>query len=390
VTERVGTVVVGAGPMGASAARHLSGMPEAGTVLVVGPDAPADTHAHTGVHGAWHDEARLTRIIANDHVWATLAAESMARYPEIEACGGIPFHRTQGVLYVHEDAGSFAQQHRVATDLAVPFHDISATPQRVPYLQLPEGAGLLLEGGAAGTVQPKALVANQLRGAERNGATVLRHTAVGIDEVADGVVVRTREGATAHADRVLVAAGAYVNSFEFFPSPLPVVSTGITALFYEVDGDAAAALEGMPGILWYPPLGGSHFLYSVPPTRYPDGKVYFKIGGYRESGPLMAEADITEWHRSDGGRMEVEMLKAWVAQHIPVLAGRDRHAIGCVITDTDSAVPLLREVVPGRISVATGCSGAAAKSCDEIGRLAALVATGAPWSSTLPRALFGG
>lgn len=390
MSTRVGTVVIGAGPMGASAARHLAGMPDAGSVMVIGPDAPVSTHAHAGVHGAWHDEARLTRIIANDHVWATLAAESIARYPQIEAAGGIPFHRTQGVLYVHETAESFALQHQVATDLSVEFDDISAEPHRVPFLRLTDGAGLLLEGGGAGTVNPKALVANQLRGAERLGAAVLRHTAIAVDETSSGVVVRTREGATVEADRVLVAAGAYLNSFPFFPSPLPVVSTGITALFFEVAGDVAAALQGMPGILWYPPAGGSHFLYSVPPTQYPDGKVYFKIGGYRESGPLLHEADITEWHRTDGGRMEVEMLKAFVAEHIPVLAGHDAHAIGCVITDTDSAMPMLREVVPGRISVATGCAGAAAKSCDEIGRLAALVATGANWDSSLPKTVFHG
>jgi hypothetical protein len=51
---------------------------------------------------------------------------------------------------------------------------------------------------------------------------------------------------------------------------------------------------------------------------------------------------------------------------------------------------MLREVVPGRISVATGCAGAAAKSCDEIGRLAALVTTGAAWDSALPQAVFQG
>jgi sarcosine oxidase len=234
------------------------------------------------------------------------------------------------------------------------------------------------------------LVANQLAGATTAGATVRRDTVVGIEATAGGVEVRTRAGDTVAAERVLVAAGAYVNSFGFFVEPLPVVSTGITALFFEVDDAAAEALDGMPGILWYPAGGRAHFLYTVPPTRYPDGKVYFKIGGYRESGPLHSEAEITRWHRTDGGHLEADMLRAWVGAHVPVLAGRDTHAVGCVVTDTASTFPMLREVVPGRVSVATGCAGAAAKSCDEIGRLAALVAVGAAWDSPLPQALFQG
>ena len=369
----VTTLVVGAGPMGASAARHLSRF---GDVMVIGPaEVP-------GPYGAWHDEARLTRIVANDLVWSTLARESMARYGEIEAAGGIPFHRRTGVLYVHEQPSTFEPQHAVALHHGVDF--TVEGPDAYPYLRMPAGTTVLHERGDAGVVNPRALVANQLAGAAANGATVVRDVVTGLDVGRAGVVVRTRGGRTVTAERVLVAAGAYVNTV--LPEPLPVVSTGITALFFEVaDSDG---LADMPGMLWSVYEPGAPFIYTVPPTRYPDGKWWFKIGGYRESGPLHSAEEIDEWHRTDGGRLDAERLREWVAEHVPVLAGRDRHAVGCVITDVAGGMPLIADVVPGRLYVASGCAGAAAKSCDEIGRLAAVLTARDEWDSPLDRALF--
>jgi sarcosine oxidase len=374
-------VVVGAGPMGASAARHLSREPGV-EVTVIGPDAPADHHTHPGPHGAWHDEARLTRIVANDLVWSTLARESMARYPEIEAAGGMPFLRRTGVLYVHEQPSTFEPQWAVAQHHGV---DCSVEgPEAYPYLRMPAGTKVIHERGDAGVVNPKTLVANQLAGAVANGATLVRDSVTGIEVGSSGVAVRLAGGGEVAADRVLVAAGAYLNTV--LPEPLPVVATGITALFFEVDD--ADGLGDMPGMLWSVYEPGAPFIYTVPPTRYPDGKVWFKIGGYRESAPLHSAAEIDDWHRTDGGRLDAERLRAWVAEHVPVLAGRDRHAVGCVITDVASGVPLIANVVPERLYVASGCAGAAAKSCDEIGRLAAVLTACDEWDSPLDPAPF--
>jgi sarcosine oxidase len=160
-------------------------------------------------------------------------------------------------------------------------------------------------------------------------------------------------------------------------------------LFFEVDGAAAAALDGMPGMLWYPDNPDAHFLYSVPPTRYPDGRTYFKIGGVRESGPLVGGDAIDDWYRTDGGRLEADALREWIGAHLPLLAGRDTHSVGCVITDVAFGFPLVHEVVPRRVVVASGCAGAAAKSCDEIGRLAAVLTARGTWDSPLSAALFG-
>ena len=386
VGATVGTVVVGAGPMGASAARHLSTDPAAGSVTIVGPDAPVDRDTHRGPFGAWHDEARLTRIIADDDVWATLAEESIDRYPAIAAQGGHEFHRTQGVAYVHELQDGFDRQLDVAGRHRAQFEVVA--PERLPHLRMQPGTQVILERGAAGTVNPRLLVQNQLAAAERNGATIVRDHVVAIDTDDHGVTVRTANGVEVHAERAVVAAGAYLHAFDLLPEPLPVTAVGITALFFRVEGAAATALADTPGMLWHED-GDRTWLYSVPPIRYPDGGLWFKIGGYRDSGPVCTAVEIDDWHRSDGARSESVFLRDWLADHIPVLAGRESHSVGCVITESTSAYPIIRHVAPN-VVVATGCGGAAAKSCDEIGRLAAVLSARHRWDSPLDEGLFRG
>ena len=55
-------IVVGAGMMGAAAARHLSVQTDG--VALIGPDEPADRKTHQGVFSSHYDEARITRGFA--------------------------------------------------------------------------------------------------------------------------------------------------------------------------------------------------------------------------------------------------------------------------------------------------------------------------------------
>lgn len=375
-------LVVGAGMIGAAAARHLAADPSAGRVVVIGPaESPV-----AGPFGAWYDEARITRVIDDHDVWATLAEASIGRYPQIAQEGGRPFHEPRGVLYVHETDATFTRQVDVGRRHRAAFAE--STPSDHPYLRTRPGTRLLHERGEAGIINPRTLVANQLHAAAGRGARVVRDhvVALDIDDSHQRVRARTAGGAVVQARRAVVAAGGYVQAFGLLPAPLQVTSVGITALFFRVDDRVAAELDGMPAIMWRgPQVHDDH--YMLPPVRYPDGSLWFKIGGHHDSGPLQSAEEIDEWYRTDGAAHEAVALADWVAEHIPVLAGRQEHHIGCVITETPSGLPIIRQVAPG-VVVATGCSGASAKSSDEIGRLAAVRCAQGRWDSTLDAALF--
>jgi sarcosine oxidase len=386
----VDTLVVGAGPVGASAARHLSLDRAAGSVAVVGPTEPENPHRHGGIHGAWHDEGRLTRVIAGDDVWAHLAQRSIARYPQIHEQGGHEFHRPGSVLYLFDDADAYERHRAVGQRAGAAFSEVGGDPGRFPYLTMPAGTRALLETGEAGVINPRLLVANQLHAARANGASVIRDVVHALHRESDAVVADLGGGVRLRCRRAVVAAGAYVNAFGLLPRAAPVVSIGITAHFFEVDEALLPDLAGMPGMVWFDDPSGGTFVYTLPPIRYPDGRWWFKVGGHRESGPLSGRNDIDHWHRTAGGDMGFEAVQQWVAERVPVLAGRGRHSVGCVITESPSAMPVIADAVPGRLVVATGCGGAAAKSCDEIGRIAAVLAVHGEWDSPLDRDLLSG
>ncbi|MDY6962454.1 MAG: FAD-dependent oxidoreductase, partial [Pseudomonadota bacterium] len=91
-------LIVGAGMMGAAAARHLSQWTDG--VALLGPAEPTDPKTHEGVFASHYDEARITRTIDPDPVWARLAHRSIARYPEIAADSGVDFYSEAGCLLV--------------------------------------------------------------------------------------------------------------------------------------------------------------------------------------------------------------------------------------------------------------------------------------------------
>ncbi|RYE68925.1 MAG: FAD-dependent oxidoreductase, partial [Rhizobiaceae bacterium] len=91
-------IIIGSGMMGAAAARHLSKWTDG--VALIGPGEPDDYQRHDGVFASHYDEARITRTIDQDPVWARLANRSIERYGEISSESGIDFYSEVGCLMV--------------------------------------------------------------------------------------------------------------------------------------------------------------------------------------------------------------------------------------------------------------------------------------------------
>lgn len=373
--------VIGRGMIGAAAARHLARA--GGSVALVGPDEPEVKERHSGVFASHYDEGRITRITDPNPVWARLAAASIARYPEIEAEGGVQFYREVGNLTFTVESVGIAHVDRVAANGEaeggeVERLDPAAMAAAFPSLRFPGAVGGALQRRRAGYVSPRRLVEAQSRAAERHGATLVRDYAVSVREQGEAVEVTTAGGTVVRADRVIVAAGGFTN-FGLLPVRLQWTVNGRTVVRFEVDSAVDAALGPLPSIIgrgtW---RGEEHRFYALPPIEYPDGRRYFKIGGGGPDRPLETLAQAQAWFRGTEQPAEVEELISLAHDLAPALRDAPTSWLRCAVTSTPTGYPYLGPV-SDRVFVAAGGNGSAAKSSDEIGRLGAIIASEQPW-----------
>ena len=139
-------------------------------------------------------------------------------------------------------------------------------------------------------------------------------------------------------------------------------------------------------ILQGPPDDRLNEVYWVPPVPYPDGRIRLKVGGDLKAFDPLGPGDLVTWFRSDGDRAEVEALEHSLRALLPDVTFGDLVGAPCVVTGTATGLPYIGWV-DDRIAVAVGGNGSAAKSGDELGRIAASLVTGG-WDSDLDQALF--
>lgn len=371
--ERFKSIVVGRGMMGAAAARYLALQGDG--VAVIGPDEPKDWANHHGVFASHYDEARITRTIDANPVWARLANRSIARYGEIAAESGIDFYGEVGCLIVGPERGGadpyVSQVEDAARQLGVSIEMLSDTALKARFRYFDFGAQCegVYEQNNAGYVNPRRLVEAQSLLAEKAGARVIRRTAVSVREEDGFAIVTTDDGAVYSAERVLVAAGGFSINENLLPRPLDLKVFGRTVAFFEIPDDELEAYRGMPSLIHQPENPVDH-IYLLPPVRYPDGKTYLKIGGDPDDLQLEAEPEIRAWFRRGGRLTTRDHLHRIITRLVPSLADAPLSMAACVTSFTPENYPAIG-FASERIAVLTGGCGAAAKSSDEIGRLGA-------------------
>ncbi|MEM7031219.1 MAG: FAD-dependent oxidoreductase [Chloroflexota bacterium] len=371
--------VVGKGMIGAAAARYLSQFSD--SVALIGPDEPqGDWATHEGVFGSHYDQGRITRCMDGSLAWAVWATRSIAAYPEIEAKSGIRFHHRCGGIQVGFDTtdpnSNLNKAARNALHLGTAYkkYTSEAFRQRYPEYQFADGLMVLHETGAAGYINPRSLVEAQVKIAEMQGVSIVREAVMAIDTGGNGVVLSTDGGQTIRAKRVLVAAGAWT---EFLTgAKLGLVPTPRTIVLAQIDKTEAERLKNMPTIIWYEGVNNPHIegVYILPPIEYPDGNTYIKLGGslFNIKFPQTSQ-ELNRWFHGNGSTIEAEALEYELRRVIPGLRTEAVQAKTCVVTNrANDNVPLIEPIVAGKVMVAAAGCGAAAKSSNEIGRLAAL------------------
>ena len=363
--------VVGAGLIGSAAARHLA---KAGhRVTLIGPGEPENQATHQAAFGSHYDEGRITRQLDPDPFWARVSQAAIARYPEIAAESGVEFFTVTGAVMAGPEGGDFVARtaaQRASDGIpsdALMGPDLAA---RFPFFRFEEGTTAFHETDAAGHVSPRSLVRAQTLAAAKHGAEVIRCEALSVRQLQGRVRVETRGGEVA-ADRAIVAAGAYSDKLLGGGFGYSVYARSIA--FFRLSPDEAARLAAMPSVVLR--FRDGRDPYILPPIRYPDGSVYLKIGGDPVDRRLSGAGEIGDWFRSGGDPEVGRWLEATLRELMPGLQPEAVTYGACVTTFVDEDRPILGEVAPGITLAGPGC-GRGAKCSDELGRLAALVATG--------------
>ena len=360
--------VIGRGLIGSAAARHLANAGQ--DVTLIGPMEPDDKRTHQGVFASHYDEGRITRKNATDAYWAEASIASIARYREIEAASGITFFSPVGALMAGAEDGEFlGDARRVAHELSVLHQDLRGElmAEVIPDLALPNEWSALWEPEDSGHISPRRLVVAQTKLAAAGGAILWDAAETGLEETSSGVKVHTTAGSQ-YFDQVLVAAGGMTD--HVLGRPLSYRVCGRTVALFELSESEAERLGYLPSLIMGTPEG--HYL--LPPIRYPDGKVYMKLGGDPDDILLTSPQEIGDWFRS-GGRVEVrDDQEARFRALFPGVEVLSVKMDACMTTWTEDLRPEIARLSE-RVSVASAGNGAGAKCSDELGRRgAALIA----------------
>lgn len=372
--------------MGAATARYLSSWSD--NVALVGPSEPKNWQTHRGVFSSHYDSGRITRVLDKSYVWGMLAQRSIAAYGEIEQLSGIQFHYPTGGVVVGQpdyvEANVTVGKQLGADFSRYPAHQL---PQNM-CIQFPNGLDAVHEYGPAGFINPRKLVAAQIAICRQKGTTVIDETILSVDVQADCVAVRTESSNELKSQRVIVAAGAY--SQFLLSRKLKTIIKPRTIVMARLDSTEAKRLADMPTIIYVNSKTTAFmtYFYAVPPTIYPDGNTYLKIGGDMPNlVPAQSPADLTEWFNRGGNPREGELLTQYLYDTIPDFRPVEFITKPCVVVDTAHDRPYIDTIVDERLFVTTGGNGAGAKSSNEIGRLGALLASG-QWDESYRRDAF--
>jgi sarcosine oxidase len=373
----VDVAVIGRGLIGSAAARHLA---ESGiSTAVIGPDEPADRRTSTGPFSSHADEGRITRIAAANTTWASLAIRSIRRYADIARRAELPFHAPRGLVVVRPDLDAWIDSGLITGSN---IRTVDADWLRATTgIAVTNGLPVAYEGSPAGYIQPRRLVVAQTTLARAAGATVIDQAATAAIPIAGGYEISGPWGSI-RADRLLVATGAFGR--QLLDHELKLVRRPETVVLAEM-----VELSALPSlILAQPPDERLAAVHWVPPVAYPDGRICLKIGGNLTAGKRIgSDEELVEWFQGDGDPVEAEALTNSLQRLLPGVPLASVTAAPCVITETATGFPYIGWLDDG-LAVAIGGNGEAAKSSDEIGRLAASLFTADGWTDSLSAEMF--
>lgn len=351
--------VVGLGAVGALAAWQLS---KRDGVHVIGLEQYGPVHSH----GSYAGESRVFRTAYHEGgVYVPMLLESRAMWRELEADAGRDgLYLEVGCLSIGpEGHGDLRTVLGTIEEFDLPHRVLDAGELRAEFPQhaVADGdIGVLDEYG--GGMRPEVIVRSALDVAAANGADLRFNTPVlGIEEDADGVVVRTPQGVV-RADRVVLASGSWSTRLDDRLSRL-------------------LRLQAL-GLTWFMPRDISQFT----PDRFPAflrdrGDVHFfgapSLDGYsvkacgNPTWPVYRDVAEVPLHHT---REELVLLGQRAAELMPGLNPEPVRESVHHCAYTPDRTPVVDLSPSGRAVTITGLSGHGFKFTPVLGRWAAQLA----------------
>lgn len=367
--KKFDVIVVGLGAMGSATASQLA---QRG-VSVLGIDRFSPPHKH----GSSHGDTRITRTAIGEGVeYSGLALRSHKLWRDIEAATGERLFVRNGCLTIsgtdavvmHDVDDFYANVGAAADRYDIP-HRIFETPEairaRYPQFAVKSGDHAILDE-EAGFLFPEACIAAQLKLAERAGAEILRDTQVtAIEPAADGVEIATADGKHCRADRVVIAAGAWLPRFVARTIAPHFTVTRQVLHWFEIKSHPERFSDAnCPVFIWQLPRTGDirSSIYGFPVNGDPSLGV--KVT-HEESGGI---ADPDTIDRSVTAEESARVYRTYIEPFLPDLGPRCLRSETCMYTRVDrSRFVIDSDPRNARVTFVSACSGHGFKHSAAIG-----------------------
>jgi sarcosine oxidase len=349
--------VVGLGAYGAATAYQLAKR----GANVIGLDQFSPPHAF----GSSTGETRITRFAVlegEDYVLA--ATRSVEIFSELQTRRGERLFQRNGFTLIADEASAQSVVHgersvldrtiALARKFAIP-HEVyerGSLAKKFPGFALREDETAYYEPGS-GTLFPEACIAAQLDEARNLGADIRTNTRViAIDPDGQGVKIRT-DGGELRADRVVVAAGAWVR--RFVPESLrPKFRITRQVLFwFEHENPTRFSAADHPNFIWphRDAAGEGTFFYGFPCQI---GDTAMKIA--TEHPDIIDDPDELSPPASDAEA--ARMFEIHARGRFPGVTSRLSRAATCRYTNTPKAKSLIAQhpEMP-QVTMVSSCSG---------------------------------
>jgi len=364
-------IVIGLGAMGSAALYQLAkrGARVAGFDRFSPPHALGSSHGDTRITRlAIGEGAHYTPLVKRSHeIWREIETETGAEL--LTQCGELIISSAARKSSVHVE-GFFQNTVEAARRFGITHEllDANAIRARFPLFNIRDDEHGYFEP-EAGFVRPEACIAAELALAEKHGAAIRRNEAVTAFEPSPGGVAVTTARGTYSADRVIVAAGAWLPEFlgGDFTRLLRVYRQVLN--WFAVDGDASR----------YAPQNFPVFIWEL--ADHPQGIYGFPVidgSGLKVATEYYAETTSPDTVMRSVSPDEVAHMHArTVARNIKGLSACSTKTTVCLYTVTpDAGFIIDRAPQSERVIIASCCSGHGFKHSPAIGEVLADMAQG--------------